>query len=459
MPTPTPFHFPPDFQWGVSTASVQIEGGAFADGKGESIWDRFAQQGKIQGGPNAVSITCDHYGRWAEDVNLLADLGVNVYRFSVAWPRILPEGKGRVNQKGIDFYRRVIALLQEKGIKPAITLYHWDLPQALQEQGGWLNRDTAYRFAEYGATLFHEFGADVPLWMTLNEPFIVVFSGHITGEHAPGLRRPFSAMQVAHHLLLGHGEAVKAFRQVAPIGGRIGLTNFLWDHQSASGKAGDRAAALRADGMISRWFLDPIFKGHYPEDVMAWYRSRFAAPRIKEGDLETIAQPIDFLGVQYYSRIIHRANPWNLFTGFAQVEPRAVPTTDMGWEIYPEGLYKLLLRLKKDYGPIPLIVTENGAAFADNVAPDGRVHDDERVRYLQAHIRAVGQAMAAGVNVQGYYVWSFLDNLEWHHGVSKRFGLVHVDFETLKRTPKESAFWYRDFIRSGADLTDVAASE
>lgn len=450
--------FPADFQWGVSTASVQIEGGAFADGKGESIWDRFARQGKIQGGPDAVSVTCDHYGRWSEDVSLLADLGVSVYRFSVSWPRIFPDGAGRINQKGLDFYRRLIAALRDKGVQPAVTLYHWDLPQALQEKGGWLNRDTAYRFSEYAATLFRELSGDVPVWMTLNEPFIVVFSGHITGEHAPGVRKPFSAMQVAHHLLLGHGEAVKAFRHIAPQNCRIGLTNFLWDHQSASASAGDRAAAIRADGMISRWFLDPILKGHYPEDVFSWYRSRFAAPPIKEGDLETISQPIDFLGVQYYSRILHRANRWNLFTGFSQVEPRGVPTTAMGWEIYPEGLYKLLLRLRKDYGNIPLVVTENGAAFADQVTPDGRVHDADRVQYLQEHIRAVGKALAAGVNVQGYYVWSFLDNLEWHHGVSKRFGLVHVDFETLKRTPKDSALWYRDFIRSGASLAESAAT-
>jgi beta-glucosidase len=444
--------FPATFQWGVSTASVQIEGGAAADGKGESIWDRFARQGKIHGGPEAVNVTCDHYHRCEQDVALMAGLGIGVYRFSVAWPRIFPQGSGPLNQKGLDFYRRLIAALQEKGIAPAVTLYHWDLPQALQEKGGWLNRDTAHRFAEYSATLFRELGADVPLWMTLNEPFIVVFSGHMTGEHAPGLRKPFAAMQAAHHLLLGHGEAVKAFRQTAPAGSRIGLTNFLWDHQSASGSAADRAAAIRADGMISRWFLDPVFKGRYPEDILQWYRSRFAAPKIQPGDMETIAEPVDFLGVQYYSRIIHRANPWNLFTGFAQVEPKGVPITAMGWEIYPEGLYKLLLRLRRDYGNIPLIVTENGAAFEDEVAPDGQVHDADRVRYLQEHIRAVGRALEAGVNVQGYYVWSLLDNLEWHHGTTKRFGLVHVDFETLQRTVKDSGHWYRDFIRSGAVL-------
>ncbi|HYG58869.1 MAG TPA: GH1 family beta-glucosidase [Symbiobacteriaceae bacterium] len=444
--------FPASFQWGVSTASVQIEGGAAADGKGESIWDRFARQGKIKGGPQAVAVTCDHYGRWQEDVALLADLGVNVYRFSVAWPRIFPTGSGALNQKGLDFYRRLVDALREKGIQPAVTLYHWDLPQALQDQGGWLNRDTAYRFADYAAAMFKALGADVPLWMTLNEPFIVVFSGHLTGEHAPGIRKPFSAMQVAHHLMLAHGEAVRAFRATAPQASRIGLTNFLWDHQSASAAAGDRAAAIRADGMVNRWFLDPIFKGHYPEDIWRWYKSRFAAPRIIAGDMETISQPVDFLGVQYYSRIIHRANPWNLFSGFAQVEPSAVPTTAMGWEIYPDGLFKLLVRLKKEYGDIPLIVTENGAAFDDTLAEDGRIHDAARIEYLQRHIAAVGRALEAGVPVEGYYVWSFLDNLEWHHGVSKRFGLVHVDFATLKRSIKDSGYWFRDFIRSGGHL-------
>jgi beta-glucosidase len=446
--------FPAGFEWGVSTASVQIEGGAFDDGKGESIWDRFARQGKIKGGPDAVNVTCDHYHRWREDVDLLAQLGVGVYRFSIAWPRIYPDGGSSLNQKGLDFYRRLITALIEKGIQPAVTLYHWDLPQALQDKGGWLNRDTALRFAEYSATLFREFGNTVPRWMTLNEPFIVVASGHLLGENAPGLRRPFSAMQVAHHLLLGHGEAVKAFRQLVPAGSQIGLTNFLWDHQSASSDAKDRAAAIRADGMISRWFLDPIFRGHYPEDVLRWFNRRFAGPKVKDGDMETIAQPIDFLGVQYYSRMLHRANPWNPLTGFAQVEPKGVPTTAMGWELYPEGLYKLLLRLKKDYGNIPLVVTENGAAYADQVSPDGAVHDPDRILYLKDHIRAVGRALEAGVNVQGYYVWTFMDNLEWHQGTSKRFGLVHVDFDTLKRTIKDSGCWFRDFIKSGAVLPE-----
>lgn len=450
--------FPPQFQWGVATASVQIEGGAGANGKGESIWDRFARAGKVQGGPTAVDVTCDHYNRWAEDVGIMADMGVGVYRFSVSWPRIFPEGGGSINHKGLDFYKRLIAGLQERGIQPAVTLYHWDLPQALQDRGGWLSRDTAHRFAEYGAALFRELGADVPLWMTLNEPFIVVLEGHITGVHAPGLRKPFSAMQAAHHLLLGHGEAVKAFRQTAPADSRIGITQFLWDHQSASSRAADRAAAIRADGMITRWFLDPVLKGKYPEDIWRWYRTRFATPRVAPGDLETISEPIDFLGVQYYSRIVHRANPWNLFTGFSQVEPSGEPVTAMGWELYPEGLYKLLLRLRKEYGNIPLIVTENGAACHDQVGWDGTIHDQERIDYLRTHIAAVGKALAAGINVQGYYIWSLLDNLEWHHGTSKRFGLVHVDFDTLRRTVKDSGLWYRDFIRSGAVLEEAAAA-
>ncbi|MFZ5823636.1 MAG: GH1 family beta-glucosidase [Bacillota bacterium] len=444
--------FPDGFQWGVATAAAQIEGGASADGKGESIWDRFAQQGGVQGGPEAISMACDHYHRWEEDVAILAEMGVNVYRFSVSWPRIFPSGSGELNQKGLDFYRRLVAALRERGIQPALTLYHWDLPQALQDRGGWLNRETVHRFTEYAVALYRALGDEVPLWMTLNEPFIVTFFGHMTGEHAPGLRRPFSAMQAAHHLLLAHGEAVRAFRQVGPASGRIGLTNFLWMHEPASDTPADREAAHRADGMINRWFLDPVLKGRYPEDIWRWYSRRMAAPKVQAGDLEVIAQPIDFMGVQYYSRILHRANRWNLFTGFAQVEPQGVPVTDMGWEFYPEGLYNLLRRLDQEYGKIPLIVTENGAAYADQLTAQRRVEDPERVRYLQEHIRAVGRALAEGVRVEGYYVWTLLDNLEWHHGVNKRFGLIYVDFPTQQRIWKESARWYRDFIRGGAAL-------
>lgn len=445
--------FPERFQWGVATAAAQIEGGAFADGKGESIWDRFARQGKVHGGPETVATACDHYHRWAEDVAILAELGVNVYRFSVSWPRIFPDGRGAVNQKGLDFYRRLIAALRERGIQPALTLYHWDLPQALQEKGGWLNRETVGHFTEYAATLFHALGADVPLWMTLNEPFIVTFSAHMTGEHAPGLKKPFSAMQAAHHLLLAHGEAVRAFRQIAPTGAEIGLTNFLWVNDPAGDRPADQEAADRIDGMMNRWFLDPVLKGRYPEEIWRWYSRRFALPRVQSGDLEIIGQPIDFMGVQYYSRIRHRASPWNLFTGAAQVEPAAgTAVTHMGWEYYPEGLYRLLRRLDQEYGKIPLIVTENGAAYDDRLTADGRVEDPDRVRYLQDHIGAVGRAMADGVNVKGYYVWTLLDNVEWHHGTSKRFGLIYVDFPTQRRVWKESARWYRDFIRGGAVL-------
>lgn len=445
--------FPEWFQWGVATAAPQIEGHPFADGKGESIWDRFARQGHVKGGPDVFAHACDHYRRWAEDVEILAEMGVGVYRFSVSWPRIFPTGQGPVNQKGLDFYRRMIAALRERGIKPALTLYHWDLPQALQEKGGWLNRETVHRFAEYAATLFQALGADVPQWMTLNEPFIVTFLGHITGEHAPGLKKPFSAMQAAHHLLLAHGEAVRAFRQILPSGAQIGLTNFLWISDPASDRPADVAAANRIDGMMNRWYLDPVLKGRYPEDIWRWFGQRFALPKVKDGDLETISQPIDFLGVQYYSRIRHRANPWNLFSGAAQVAPApGTPVTEMGWEYYPEGLYRLLRRLDEDYGKIPLIVTENGAAYDDQLTADGRVVDTERVRYLKDHIAALGRALADGVNVQGYYVWTLMDNVEWHHGVSKRFGLIYTDFPTQRRIWKESARWYRDFIRGGATL-------
>lgn len=451
--------FPESFDWGVATAAAQIEGAATADGKGESIWDRFAKQGKVLGGPDALSVVCDHYHRWEEDLDILAEMGVRTYRFSISWPRIFPAGSGPLNQKGLDFYRRLVQGLRERGIRPAVTLYHWDLPQALQDRGGWLNRETVDRFAEYAAAVYQALGADVPLWMTLNEPFCAAAFGYLTGEHAPGMRRPFSAMQAAHHLLLAHGEAVRAFRQVAPAGSKIGLTQLLWVHEPASSRPADQAAAARADGMINRWFMDPVLKGRYPDDIWQWYKWRGALPRVADGDMERIAQPIDFVGVQYYTRVRHRANPWNLFTGFAQVDPEVGPLTDMGWEIYPDGLYKLLRRIDQEYGKIPLIVTENGMACHDQLQADGRVLDSDRIGYLDRHIRAVGRALADGVNVQGYYVWSLLDNLEWHHGTSKRFGLIYVDFPTQDRYWKESARWYRDFLRSGASLPDRAVSE
>jgi len=447
--------FPAAFQWGTATAAPQIEGGAYEDGKGESIWDRFGRSGKVLGGPNAFTTASDHYHRWAEDVQAIADMGLNTYRFSVAWPRIFPQGRGTVNQKGLDFYRRLIAALRAKGIQPAVTLYHWDLPQALQDHGGWLNRDTAQYFADYAATLFREFGSDVPLWFTLNEPFIATVQGHLMGVHAPGLRRPFSAMQAAHHMLLGHGLAVKAFRQLAPAGAQIGLTNFLWQHEPLTDSPADAAAAWRGDGMISRWYCDPVFKGHYPEEIWRWFSARFMVPKVREGDFDIIAAPTDFLGVQYYSRFIYKSNRWNPMMGFNHMPPTGeVPVTAMGNEVYPDGLYKLLVRLHGDY-KVPLIVTENGVAFGDQVTPEGRVHDQGRIAYLQEHIRAVGRAMAAGADVRGYYVWSLMDNVEWHQGTSMRFGLLHVDFDSQQRTWKDSACWLRDFIQGGAELPDA----
>lgn len=444
---------PAGFLWGAATAAAQIEGAVAADGKGESIWDRFAREGKVPGGLATLDRGSAHYQRWSEDVDLIAGLGLSSYRFSISWPRIFPEGSGQPNQKGLDFYKRLVFSLNDRGVQPAVTLYHWDLPQALQARGGWLNRAVADRFAEYAETVFRALGADVPLWMTLNEPFVVVFEGHVIGAKAPGLRRPFSAMQAAHHLLLAHGKAVQAFRASGLGGARIGLANFLWPQHPAANTPADQAAARRADGMVNRWYLDPVLKGVYPEDIFNWFRSRFAAPRIAAGDLQVISQPIDFLGVQYYSRIRHRAFPWNLYTGFAQVDPPAGATrTAMGWEVYPEGLYEMLVRLKRDYGNLPLIITESGAAYPDTLTADGRVEDTDRVRYLQTHIRAALRALADGVNLQGYYVWSLMDNVEWQHGTGPRFGLIHIDYETMKRTPKASARWYRAFIRGEAGL-------
>ncbi len=441
--------FPDGFLWGVATAAPQIEGGLDLDGRGESIWDRFARRGGVAGGLGALE-ACDHYRRWEEDVAHLADLGVGAYRFSVAWPRVFPTGGGRPDRRGLDFYRRLVDALVKRAVRPAVTLYHWDLPQALQDRGGWANRDTAYRFCDYAATLFRHLGADVPLWMTHNEPFVVAYLGHVTGEHAPGLRRPWLFARVAHHLLVSHGLAVRAFRQLAPAGSRIGITLFLWPQQPASDRPADVAAARRADAAVNRWFLDALLKGDYPADVRRYLARRLAGPPVRPGDAELIAEPIDFLGVQYYSRVVHRADPWNLFQGSRQLPP-AGPTTAMGWEIYPEGLYEVLTRIHRDYGPVPLYVTECGAAFDDRPAADGRVHDPQRVAYLRDHLVQLHRALTAGVDVRGLFVWSLMDNLEWHHGLDRRFGLLYVDFDHgRRRIPKASFAWFREVVRQNA---------
>ena len=447
------YRFPIDFLWGAATSAYQIEGGA--QERGQTIWDRFCEApGKILGGHTGQT-ACDHYHHWREDVALMRELGLRSYRFSIAWARVLPEGSGRVSAAGLDFYRRLADELSEAGIAPLATLYHWDLPQALQEHGGWEDRDTARRFADYAALLFDQLGDRVRQWITLNEPYVAAHLGYRTGEHAPGFRDEAKAVQVAHHLLLAHAWAVQAYRQMAAgggqIGGRIGISLDLPWVQPATEHPDDRAAAERYDTYHNRWFLDPVFHGRYPEELFSHFRRSHGSPRVQAGDLEAFAAArVDFLGVNYYFRQLARrpADPGQLFEVIQPDYPGA-RFTSMGWEIWPEGLYEELRHLDREYGQPAMIVTENGAAFADQPGADGRVDDRERVEYLSAHLQAAGRALAAGVRLQGYQVWSLLDNFEWAFGYDRRFGLVHVDFATQKRTPKSSALWYRRVIERG----------
>lgn len=443
--------FPPGFIWGAATAAYQIEGAWDADGKGESIWDRFTHTpGKIAGGATG-DVACDHYGRWEEDVAHMAALGLKSYRFSVAWTRIFPDGGRTPNRRGLDFYRRLVEALNGRGIAPSATLYHWDLPQALQERGGWANRDTALRFAEYADFMFRQLGPEVPYWVTHNEPFIQTFYGHGTGENAPGHRNPWEILTVGHHLLLSHGLAVQAFRAAAPRPAsptapapQIGIVLFLWPHHPASDSPRDVAAAKFTDGAQNRLFLEPLFRGAYPDEIMGHFRLRGMRPAVAPGDLEVIGAPIDFLGINSYTRLINRATRRDLLSGARQITPEG-PTTAMGWEIYPDSVYESL-HLARRYTALPLFITENGAAFDDVVGPDGQVDDQARIDYLRAHIAAAHRALAEGIDLRGYYVWTLLDNFEWSKGFAPRFGLIHTDFTTLRRTWKRSAYWYRDVI-------------
>jgi beta-glucosidase len=436
--------FPPGFLFGVATAAIQIEGAS--DKRGPSIWDAFAREpGRVANG-DTPDVACDHYHRWEEDLDLMRSLGVDAYRFSISWPRVLPEGRGTVNREGIDFYKRLVDGLHRRGIEPLATLYHWDLPQALHEAGGWPARDTAYRFAEYAALVFEELGDGVRRWITHNEPWVTAFLGHAYGTKAPGRRDWHEALQVAHHVLLSHGLAVRAFRAGPTHGGSIGITLDFAPGYPLSASAADRDAAARWDAFRNRWFLDAVMRGRYPADLLAWFESRLGAVALgSAGDLVAASEPIDFVGVNYYSRALVGDNPYDGPLAVRQA-PATLPTTGMGWEIAPDALRDLLVGIKRDYGDVPILITENGSAYDDPAPSEGVVSDPERVAYLRDHIRAVARAAADGVNVHGYFAWSLLDNFEWEHGYGKRFGLVHVDYETQRRVPKTSALWYRDLI-------------
>lgn len=448
--------FPDGFVWGVATSAFQIEGAADEDGRGESIWDRMAATpGRIEDGSDARR-ACDHYHRWPEDLALMVALGVKAYRFSIAWPRVLPRGTGAINERGLDFYDRLVDALLEKGIRPYATLYHWDLPQRLQEGGGWGARETASAFVEYAEAVSMRLGDRVRDWVTHNEPWCIATLGHEEGEHAPGHRDPAEALRAAHHVLLSHGWAVPVLRRHSP-GAEVGIVLNLVPGEPASPSAADAEATRRFDGSFNRWYLDPIFRGRYPEDAVADRRRQGHLPDgplpfVAPGDLEAIATHIDFLGVNYYTRAVLRSDE----LPEERNEPRAVPRvpradrTDMGWEVFPQGLHALLLRLQREYAPARLYVTENGAAYADGPGADGRIDDARRVAYLRGHLAACARAVADGVPLAGYFHWSLLDNFEWAFGYTKRFGLVWVDYATLARTPKASFHAYREAIARNA---------
>jgi beta-glucosidase len=462
--------FPDGFVWGSATAAYQIEGAAAEDGRKPSIWDTFSHTaGKVHGGDTG-DVACDHYHRLDGDLDLMAELDLRAYRFSVSWSRVVPDGSGKVNQPGLDFYQRLVDGLLARGINPLLTLYHWDLPQALDDLGGWLSRDTADRFAEYALVVGEALGDRVSAITTLNEPFCSAFLGYGSGEHAPGVRDNAAALKAAHHLNLAHGRAVSALRGVVPPECALSITLNLAQVEPATDSDEDAWAARHVDDLANGVFLEPILRGAYADRLITDTQHITDWEFVRGGDLVDIATPINLLGVNYYSptkvaAVVEHASADRLATtgghhgSVAALWPgtdrahsvaQPGPYTDMGWPIDPDGLTRLLIRVGRDYPDLPLVVTENGAAFADHRSPDGSVHDTNRVAYLRDHLLAVRRAIDAGVDVRGYYVWSLLDNFEWAWGYSKRFGIVYVDYETLERAPKDSARWFRDVIRGNA---------
>ncbi|MEY6564276.1 GH1 family beta-glucosidase [Streptomyces albidoflavus] len=433
---------PAGFTWGVATAAYQIEGAVAEDGRAPSIWDTFSHTpGKVAGGDTG-DVACDHYHRWPEDLALMKRLGVDSYRFSIAWPRVHPQGDGPVNEAGLAFYDRLVDALLEAGITPNVTLYHWDLPQALQDRGGWPARETAEHFAAYASTVAERLGDRVSRWATLNEPLCSAWIGHLEGTMAPGLRDIDAAVKASYHLLLGHGLAAQAVRAASPHA-KIGIVNNLSTVYAASDSEADQAAARRMDGHTNRWWLDPVHGRGFPADMREVYGVDLPE---RPGDLDTIAQRLDWIGLNYYFPAVVADDPDAPHPHIRTVRREGVPRTGMDWEIEANGLEELLLRLTREYGAQSIHVTENGSAFPDTVAPDGSVHDPERTAYLQDHLAACARAARAGAPVDGYYAWSLLDNFEWAYGYDKRFGLVHVDYPTQRRTMKTSGHTYARLI-------------
>jgi beta-glucosidase len=457
--------FPLDFLWGLATSAYQVEGGVRDDGRGVSIWDTFSHTpGAIRDGDTG-DVACDQYHRFEDDAALLGELGVGAYRFSVSWPRIQPEGRGPANRRGLDHYRRLVDALRQHGVTPILTLFHWDLPQALEVEGGWANRATAERFAEYAAVVGEALGRDVGPCITVNEPMVSAWLGYGSGVHAPGKQDEALALAAAHHQLLAHGLAVPALRAAGV--GEVGLSLNLYPYHPASADPADVEAAALADDHMNRFFLDPVFGRGYPARILEHYARRVDLSFVRDEDLVTIAQPLDFLGVNYYTvqtvtgtepqaprdtELPHALAIWS-------ITPPGVPVTAMGWPVQPEGLTEILLRVHREYAPPRIYVTENGAAFEDVRAPDGGFHDEDRVAYLRGHLEAARAALDAGVPLAGYVAWSFLDNFEWAEGYARRFGLVHVDFATQERTPKDSARWFSEQSRGGRRAPPLTRSD
>jgi beta-glucosidase len=436
-------HFPEGFLWGAATASYQIEGAWREDGKGESIWDRFSHTpGKIEHG-HTGDVAADHYHRWQSDIQLMAELGLKAYRFSIAWPRILPQGHGKVEPRGLDFYNRLVDGLLAAGIQPWATLYHWDLPQALQDRGGWPARDTAEAFAEYAEVVSRSLGDRVKHWMTLNEPFVAAVLGYHAGVHAPGHADVAETAAATHHLLLGHGLAVPVIRRDSP-GSQVGIVLNYSPMHPASDREEDVLAARMNDALVQRMYLDPLAGRPYPQEVLD--AQQVSMDRMQPGDQDVIATPIDFLGLSNYTRDVVCAGQKNQ----PPVPAPSMEVTEMGWEVYPEGIYEMLMRLTREYPFKKLYITENGAAFDDQVGPNGQVDDPRRVSYLKRYLTQAARAISDGAPLAGYFVWSLMDNFEWAYGFGKRFGVVYVDYETQARIPKASACWYSRVIEANA---------
>jgi beta-glucosidase len=436
--------FPGDFLWGAATAAYQIEGSPLADGAGASIWHRFSHTPGNTTNGDTGDVACDHYYRYESDIALMRELGLEAYRFSISWSRIFPEGKGRVNGKGIDFYSRLIDRLLESDILPNVTLYHWDLPAALDDRGGWLNPDISSWFADYATTMFDALGDRVPMWATINEPFVVMDGGYMHGNLAPGHRNMYEAPIVTHNLLRSHGMAVQAFRSSGSAG-RIGLVVNLEPRYAASSSEEDLAATARMDAYSNRHYLDPVLSGKYPDELAEIFGDAWISPG--DGEMELIREPVDFIGVNYYSRSVIRHDDTNLPFRAERVAQVGNAHTEMGWEVFPQGLTDILVWIKSRYGDIPLYITENGSAWADPpAAENGQLTDPLRVAYLHDHLEAIRDAIAKGVNLRGYFAWSLLDNYEWSHGYTKRFGIVHVNYQTQERTIKDSGRYYSRII-------------